>query len=151
MSDDWKLEENILVTIRTPATMAAYQPLHNRLFDALVERLCSLPRVTPIMLPRSSEQFNLYRSMFPNLIIPENPLPGEQLVHFSDYVISGGGTMNREAAILGTPVYSVFAGRLPSVDQSLVELGRMKIITSLEDVAEIEFFKNPHGQVLGNP
>ena len=34
-----------------------------------------------------------------------------------------GGTMNREAAVLGTPVWSIFEGRLGAVDEQLVARG----------------------------
>jgi len=49
-------------------------------------------------------------------------------------VISGGGTMNREAAALGVPVYSVFRGKIGAVDNYLARRGRLVLLETVEDV-----------------
>ena len=41
----------------------------------------------------------------------------------ADALVSAGGTMNREAAVLGTPVWSIFEGPLGAVDELLVARG----------------------------
>jgi len=61
-------------------------------------------------------------------------LYGLDLIWASDLVISGGGTMNREAAALGVPVYSIFRGRIGAVDQHLAAEGRLVLLESVEDV-----------------
>jgi predicted glycosyltransferase len=68
------------------------------------------------------------------MIIPERPLDGLNLVWFSDFMVSGGGTMNREAAALGVPVYSVFRGKIGAVDRYLVREGRLTLIEKLDDI-----------------
>jgi predicted glycosyltransferase len=68
------------------------------------------------------------------IIIPARALDGLNLVWFSDLVVSGGGTMNREAAALGVPVYSIFRGKLGAVDDRLAQEGRLVLIEKLEDV-----------------
>jgi uncharacterized protein len=44
-------------------------------------------------------------------------------------VVSAGGTMNREAAALGTPVYTTYGGRLGGVDEALIREGRLRPLT----------------------
>ena len=65
---------------------------------------------------------------------PEHVVDGLNLIWFADLVISGGGTMNREAAVLGVPVYSIFRGRIGVVDKYLAEKGRPTLLESSEDV-----------------
>src|SRR5437762_9318457 len=68
------------------------------------------------------------------VVIPEKVVDGLNLLWHSDLVVSGGGTMNREAAALGVPVYSVFRGKIGAVDRNLQAEGRLILIESLEDV-----------------
>ena len=49
-------------------------------------------------------------------------------------MISGGGTMNREAAALDIPVYSLFRGTMGAVDKHLAEAGRLVLLESVQDV-----------------
>ncbi len=49
--------------------------------------------------------------------------------------------MNREAAVLDVPVYSIFQGKLGAVDRFLSATGRLKIIQSKEDLKEINLIK----------
>jgi predicted glycosyltransferase len=63
-------------------------------------------------------------------------------VAFADLLVSAGGTMNREAAVLGTPVWSVFEGRPGAVDDQLVREGRLRL---LHDPDEIEVARKPEG------
>ncbi len=147
----WNLQETVLVTLRAPATMAAYHKFHNKLFDILLDRINGNSNLTPIVLARNDSQRKYYSQKFPNLIFPEAPLSGEQLIYHSDVVISAGGTMNREAAILGVPVYTIFGGELPAVDRQLIELGRMTPILTLDDISRIRFRKNHKQKILKNP
>ena len=75
------------------------------------------------------------------MIIPEKPVDGLNLIWFSDLVISGGGTMNREAAALGVPVYSLFRGKIGAVDQYLAEKGRLILLESTNDVRDKIIFE----------
>jgi predicted glycosyltransferase len=68
------------------------------------------------------------------VIIPERVVDGLNLIWFSDFVVSGGGTMNREAAALGVPVYSIFRGKIGAVDRYLSETGRLTLIESPAEI-----------------
>ena len=70
------------------------------------------------------------------VIVPEHALNGLDLIWRSDVVISGGGTMNRDAAALGVPVYSLFRGTLGAVDKHLSETGKLVLLESEQDVRD---------------
>jgi predicted glycosyltransferase len=150
LSPDWDITKTILVTIRTDPTMAAYHHFKNPLFGPLLEQLNQIHEVTAVVLPRISEQRNEIKAKFQNLKIPKLPLDGNNLVFYSDLVISAGGTMNREAAVLGTPAFTIFAGKLPAVDKSLIKLGRMTPILSDKDLKKIKFEKKSKRDILKN-
>ncbi len=132
---------NLVVTVRPPATEAHY---HNQeseaLFGASMSRLTEQPGVRVILLPRNLKQANLLRERWRGsinerkVVIPDGVVDGLNLIWFSDLVISGGVTMNREAAALGVPVYSIFRGRIGAVDQYLAEEGRLTLIKNIEEV-----------------
>ncbi len=132
---------HLIALLRPPADEAHYHcPESDTLFAEVVRFLGSQPQVLAVTLPRNERQNRRLRSQWADLIasgkmiIPERPLDGLNLVWFSDLVVSGGGTMNREAAALGVPVYSVFRGKIGAVDRYLVREGRLTLIEKLEDV-----------------
>jgi hypothetical protein len=135
-------EEALVITIRPPATEAHY---HNHeseeLFEALVTYLISKPDVQIIVLPRNGKQELFIKEMWPELfaakklIIPDSAVDGLNLMWFSDLVVSGGGTMNREAAAMGVPVYSIFRGKIGAVDRYLSDCGRLVLLENIEDFA----------------
>jgi predicted glycosyltransferase len=151
LGDDWDLAKNILVTVRTPASMAAYHHFKNLLFEKLLDRLNRKAELTVVLLPRTADQRAYYGEKYPRLYIPAEPLSGNDLVFFSDYVVSAGGTMNREAAVLGTPVCTIFAGELPAVDRSLIRMGRLVSVESEKDLDALRLQKKEKGRLLGNP
>jgi predicted glycosyltransferase len=134
--------DEILVTIRPPANEAHYHnPEAETLFVEAINFLGACAGVRMVILPRTaSSQGGVIRRTWPRwceerrIIIPERALDGLNLVWFSDLVVSGGGTMNREAAALGVPVYSIFRGKLGAVDQNLAREGRLVLIEKPEDV-----------------
>ncbi len=133
---------DLLVTLRPPATEAHYHNLESdALFRAAVWFIADKPRVRAVVLPRNAGQNSQLRKEWADLIsmgrmiLPEHPVNGLNLIWFSDLVISGGGTMNREAAALGVPVYSVFRGKIGAVDQYLAREGRLTLIERVEDIA----------------
>jgi predicted glycosyltransferase len=77
-------------------------------------------------------------------MIPKEVLNGPNLVYYSDLVIGAGGTMNREATVLGTPVYTIFKGRIGSVDQHLIESGKMVRIENTSDIPKIKYCKKKY-------
>ena len=134
-------EHELLVTVRPPATEAHYHnPESEQFFAASLNFLLDEPATRVVLLPRNQTQAVLLRSHWTRaiedgrIIIPEQALDGLNLIWNSDLVISGGGTMNREAAALGVPVYSIFRGQIGAVDKYLAKTGRLILIERLEDI-----------------
>jgi len=133
--------EGIIVTVRPPATEAHYfTQKSEELFIATIEYLGKKPDVKIILLPRNSKQEIEVRKKWPQLfdngkiIIPKHVVDGLNLMWYSDLIVSGGGTMNREAAALGVPVYSIYRGEIGAVDRYLVDQGRLTLIECVEDL-----------------
>jgi hypothetical protein len=133
--------DDLVVTVRPPATEAHYHNSESEaLLDAAIELIARHPRGRIVLLPRNGNQDVEYRRRWSGLrasgklVIPEHVMDGLNLVWFSDLVISGGGTMNREAAALSVPVYSIFRGPMGAVDQYLAKSGRLILLTSVQDV-----------------
>lgn len=135
--------DQIVVTIRPPATEAHYHnPESEQLLTAVFEKLGAHAEVKTILLPRTHKQEEQLRRANPALfaagriVVPEHAVDGLDLIWYSDLVISGGGTMNREAAALGIPVYSLFRGTMGAVDRHLADVGRLVLLESIRDVQE---------------
>ncbi len=135
-------ERDIIVSVRPPASEAHYhRPESDELFSAVMEHLKTCPDIKIVLLPRNRNQEIELRKRWPELIsqrraiIPERVVDGLNLIWFSDFVISGGGTMNREAAALGVPVYSIFRGKIGAVDRHLADEGRLILIESPSDIS----------------
>ncbi|MFN7139738.1 MAG: DUF354 domain-containing protein [Limisphaerales bacterium] len=131
----------VIVTVRPPATEAHYHnPESEVLFERFMERAINTPCVKAILLPRNKKQEMELRSKRPHwftcgkVTIPGQVVEGLNLVWHSDLVVSGGGTMNREAAALGIPVYSIFRGVIGAVDRHLQATGRLTLIEQVNDV-----------------
>jgi uncharacterized protein len=91
--------------------------------------------VRAVVLPRTPEQAERIRALaLPALHVPEDAVDGQSLVAGADLVVSAGGTMNREAVVLGTPVYTTFAGRMGGVDERLIAEGRLRFLERLDDL-----------------
>lgn len=133
----------ILVTVRPPATQAHYHnPESEGLLEAVMEKVLSTPSAQCVLLPRNRDQELELRARWPHwftnarIIVPRQVEEGLNLIWHSDLVVSGGGTMNREAAALRVPVYSIFRGRLGAVDRWLADQQRLVLLTSPADVLE---------------
>jgi predicted glycosyltransferase len=139
--------DKVIVAMRPPAPWAAYhRQFDDTLFDEVLAHLLSQPDVFVIFLPRVPEQGQAARALgHPNLHVPPQVLDGPNLLYHADLVISGGGTMNREAAVLGTPVYTVFKGLLGAGDQLLIDQGRMVQVSEPEDIPQIRVVKHDGG------
>ncbi len=135
-------ETDVVVTIRPPATEAHYHnPESEKLFFEVVEFLGSNPNLCMVILPRNEiTQRELVYRTWPKwcedrkIIVPDKALNGLDMIWYSDLVVSGGGTMNREAAALGVPVYSIFRGKIGAVDRYLAKQGRLVLIETIADV-----------------
>ncbi len=134
-------ETETLVTIRPPATEAHYHdPKSDSLFRATITHLAGMAGTRLVILPRTERQAQEIRTAWPNLcqngkvMILDEVVDGLNLIWHSDLVISGGGTMNREAAALGVPVYSIFRGKIGAVDRFLAGSGRLVLLESADDL-----------------
>jgi len=134
--DGLKLQtERVLVVIRTPPDVSLYHRHDNPLFADVLERLGRDEGLHAVVLPRTAEQRDAIRAQsLGSLVVPEHAIDAQSLVALADLVVSAGGTMNREAVALGVPVSTTFAGRLGAVDNSLVEQGRLRVLTSADDL-----------------
>jgi predicted glycosyltransferase len=129
--------DNVLVLMRPPAHDALYHRFQNTLFDDALGMLLA-ENVQVILLPRNEAQRAAYSTKaMDRLIIPSEPLDGANLIAASDLVISAGGTINREAAALGIPVFSIYAGKWAAVDEELVKEGRLQRISSAAELGKL--------------
>jgi uncharacterized protein len=131
----------LLVTVRPPATEAHYHnPEADALLTATLEKFCNMPEARILLLPRNKNQEKELRAAWNKdiasgkIVIPAHVEDGMNIIWNSDLVVSGGGTMNREAAAMGVPVYSIFRGKLGAVDRFLSEQGRLVLLENVEQV-----------------
>jgi uncharacterized protein len=89
------------------------------------------------VLPRTPEQ-RAELAGAGGYIVPEQAIDAQSLIAHADLVVSAGGTMNREAVALGTPVWTTFEGRLGAVDERLIAEGRLRRLTRAEDVEVVK-------------
>lgn len=139
---------DVLVVVRPPARDALYHRFENELFDEMLKRLCTHTEAKIVLLPRNSLQRTKYEALANSkLILPSRPLDGANLIAASDLVISAGGTMNREAAALGVPAATIYAGKLAAVDEELLREGRLRRITTREELNALPVIKKkrPNG------
>jgi uncharacterized protein len=120
----------VVVIVRPPPDVSLYHRKSNPLFPRVLQRLGADGEVQAIVLPRTEAQRALVESLeLPSVILPPGAVEAQSLVALADLVVSAGGTMNREAAALGTPVYTTYGGRLGGVDEALIRSGRLRPLT----------------------
>lgn len=119
-----------IVVVRTPPAVSLYHRFENDLFGQVLERVQGKQA---IVLPRTAEQRKQLNAAG-GFIVPEQAIDAQSLIAYADLVVSAGGTMNREAVALGTPVFTVFEGRLGAVDETLIKDGRLRKLQSAEQV-----------------
>ena len=134
---------DILVVVRPPARDALYHRFENELFEELLERLNGCDRLRVLLLARTGAQRDTYHARFQsgNIIFPCTALDGANLIAAADLVVSAGGTMNREAAALGVPAATVYAGEWAAVDEQLVREGRLTRVSTREDLKNLRIEK----------
>ena len=125
--------ERSLVVVRTPPDVSLYHRFENPLFRRVLERLAAGEAQT-VVLPRTAAQREEIARLG-DFVVPERAIDAQSLVAYADLVISAGGTMNREAVALGTPVFTTFEGRLGAVDEALLREGRLR---KLDDPGQIQ-------------
>jgi len=122
--------DRVLVVVRTPPDVSLYHRHANRLFPTVVAALGHDERVCAVVLPRTTRQRDDISALeLPSVIVPERAVDAQSLIALADLVVSAGGTMNREAAALGVPVYTTYGGRLGAVDEMLIRERRLIPLT----------------------
>jgi predicted glycosyltransferase len=120
----------VLVVLRPPPDVSLYHRHSNPLFPQTLAALGGRDDVHAVVLPRTNEQRDYVRGLgLSSVIVPEHAVDAQSLIALADVVVSAGGTMNREAASLGVPVYTTYGGRLGGVDEALIREGRLLPLT----------------------
>ena len=128
---EWSIDvRRTLVVLRPPPDVSLYHRQSNPLFPQVLTYLGHHEDVHAIVLPRTAEQRDYVRGLdLPTVLVPERAIDAQSLIALADLVVSAGGTMNREAAALGVPVYTTYGGRLGGVDEQLIREGRLRPLT----------------------
>jgi len=150
-------DATVLAVLRPPATTANYHdPKSEEIFDAIIKRINRSENTLAVIVPRTSEQRHeveqlLERGRYSKerLIVLKHAVNGLDLAVAADLMISGGGTMNREAALLGVPVYSIFSGRLGSIDAQMESDGRIKFIRERSQIEDIDLISRDRSDSSG--
>jgi len=117
----------VVVVLRPPPDVSLYHRKANRLFPQVLDVVGHRDDVHAVVVPRTEQQRTYVRALgFPSLIVPDGAVDAQSLIAQADLVVSAGGTMNREAVALGTPVYTTYGGRLGGVDEWLMRTGRLR-------------------------
>ena len=135
--------DNVLVVVRPPAHEALYHRFENELFDELLNCLRERADVKVVLLARTEAQRESVAAQHNsgNIILPRVALDGANLIAAADLVVSAGGTMNREAAALGVPAATIYAGKWAAVDEELVREGRLQRISTHEELRALNVEK----------
>jgi uncharacterized protein len=140
--------EKVLVVVRPPPEISEYHA-RNDLYGATIRRLAGAKEVQAVVIPRTERQGVEVRGIgADNLRAPERAVDAQSLIAFADLVVSAGGTMNREAVALGTPVFTTFTGRMGGVDEALIAEGRLQV---LDDPARLPLRKRDTPPGVRNP
>lgn len=124
-----------LAVVRAAPSYALYLGgRENALLNGVLERL-SAEGAQTVVLPRTDEQRSAIAGLgIPSVIVPARAVDGRSLVALADLVVSAGGTMIREAAVLGTPAWSIFEGKLGAVDEQLAKERRLYFLTDSSEL-----------------
>ena len=149
----------ILAVLRPPATTANYHSDKSEvLLDDILQSLLHAPNIFTVIVPRTKDQGGEIKNRIANIpdaatrcAILEEAVDGLDLAFVSDLLISGGGTMNREAALLGVPVYSIFAGRQGSIDKQMEAEGLITFIRDARDLSKIRLEKRGRNEIADLP
>ncbi len=146
------LEQEILVIFRPPSMVGNYHdPKSEELLMAGLEYFSNNSKVKCIIVNRTNVEREFIQSKIgqrQNIMFLDKPVIGLDLLYAADIAISGGGTMNREAALLGTETYSIFTGKRPYLDEYLQDIGRLKFIEKVSDFSSIQISKKKKNPII---
>ena len=139
-----------LVVARTAPSKATYHRFENELFFDALRLLEADPGVRCVVLPRYPEEADRLRALGRGrLVVPPRAVNSRSLMVMADLVLGAGGTMTREAALLGSPTLSVFSGRAPAVDRWLVERGLLGRLERADDILPVRCRTNGEADLGG--
>lgn len=148
ISSNRSTDDRVLVVVRPPPATSAYHAA-NPLYEAVLNRLAEADSAVAVLIPRTDTQrVEAGRRADPGLVVPARAIDAQSLIAYADLVVSAGGTMNREAVALGTPVRTIFTGKLGAVD---AKLGAEGLLLPLDDPASLELEKRPTPAGVQNP
>jgi predicted glycosyltransferase len=140
--------DRILAVVRPPPETSAYHA-ENPLYAGTIDRLAADPDTVAVVIPRTEAQGEEIRGRRdPSLIVPDGAIDAQSLIAFADLVVSAGGTMNREAVALGTPVHTIFSGEMGAVDERLIGDGLLRV---LADAGQLDLRKRDRPAGVQNP
>jgi len=132
--------DDVLVVVRPPSRTAHYHhSASEQILDALARRIAAAKDVRAVWLRRDASESVPDSARAGNILIPDAALDGLSLLAAADLAVSGGGTMNREAALLGTPATSIFTGPVGALDEELMRMGRLNAVREPSGVPGIPF------------
>lgn len=131
-----KLDKNKKIIVMRPEAAHAAYIKKTKVLDGLIRKCQKMKNTQIVMIPRTEEQRKYYKNKFPHLIIPEESIDVPSLIYYSDLVISAGGTMNREAVVLGKAVISIYQEELLTIDKFLIKNNFLKhyLDPSIKDI-----------------
>jgi len=145
---DLKLKYPKTILMRPEPSLASYldADCHKSVLSPIVDVLKEYANI--LILPRFKAQAEIFEGI-DNVTILEPPVDTSSLMKKADLVIGAGGTMNREAAILQTPVISCYPGKTLAVDQYYIDQGLMFRSNDIDEVIQkaLAFIVNPHEKI----
>ena len=143
------MDDRVLVVVRPPPETSEYHA-QNDLYERVLDRLAAAEAAIAVLIPRTDEQRAAAeeRADPSRLVVPAEAIDAQSLIAYADLVVSAGGTMNREAVALGTPVRTIFTGELGAVDAKLMAEG---LLLPLDDPAGLELSKRTSPAGVQNP
>lgn len=141
-------DDRVLVVVRPPPETSAYHA-ENPLYESVLDRLAADRATVAVLVPRTEAQGAAATARKDDsLVVPDRAIDAQSLIAHADLVVSAGGTMNREAVALGTPVRTIFSGRVGAVDRQLQSQG---LLLPLEDASALELAKRDTPAGVQNP
>ena len=129
----------LVVITRSAAAGALYHPGENQIFHDCLRELDRRGDVATIAIARFPEQRDALLALgLDSVTVPDRVVDGGALLLAADAFIGAGGTMSREAALLGLDTWSAFAGNRPTVDRWLEDQGKLRVLTDPAQLAELK-------------
>jgi predicted glycosyltransferase len=119
----------VVVVLRAPPVGALYHQFANPAYERVLEQIAEAPHARCVALARHPDQRAALAGRR-NCIVPEHAIDSRSLLYESDLFVGAGGTMTREAALLGIPTVSVYAGEPPLIERSLEQQGLLTRLDS---------------------